>query len=57
MGQIGSVAIYSTKIERKVDKFYPTIKSPEKDTRQLDLGNAQAGSDTRQLEILKRETR
>ena len=37
--------------------YYPTIKSPEKDTRQLDLGNAQDGSDTRQLEILKRDTR
>ena len=36
---------------------YPYIKSPEKDTRQMDLDNALDGSDTRQMEILKRDTR
>ena len=37
--------------------IYPSIKSPEKDTRHMDLGNAPDGSYTRQLEILKRDTR
>ena len=37
--------------------LFPSIKSPEKDTRQMDLGTAPDGSDTRQLEIQKRDTR
>ena len=35
--------------------FYPTIKSPEKDTRQMDLGTAPDGFLTRQMEILKKD--
>ena len=35
--------------------FFPTIKSPEKDTRQMDLGTAPDGFLTRQMEILKKD--
>ena len=34
---------------------YPTIKSPKKDTRQMDLGTAPDGFLTRQMEILKKD--
>ena len=33
----------------------PTIKSPKKDTRQMDLGTAPDGFFTRQMEILKKD--
>ena len=35
--------------------FYPTIKSPKKDTRQMDFGTAPDGFLTRQMEILKKD--
>ena len=33
----------------------PTIKSPEKDTRQMDLSTAPDGFSTRQMEIQKKD--
>ena len=41
--------------EVSVTIFYPTIKSPKKDTRQMDLGTAPDGFFTRQMEILKKD--
>ena len=41
---LGHWGIGSKWVKRDNLQLYPTIKSPEKDTRQMDLGNAPDGN-------------